>query len=215
MKSKNKSGKKKLKTYSNLKSTILILKSFLPLLLSHHPECKRFKGHTIKIGKVRLCIGCFIGYPSALLGIFLIDNLNFRTIISLQAFLTIGIVCLSFFFLSFTRLTKIKIIKIIQKFFIGIGSSFLYWYIGYQPISLSERYFIFNIVFGIIITVLNLYHAYGFYTNCHKCDIPFGWHICEGFKSIRLNFKRYNRDDYFNHFEVYSEKIVQKRKRRN
>jgi len=80
MKSKGKSIEKSRITESILNGALLTLKSFFPLFLSHHPECKHFKGHTIKVGKVRLCIGCFIGYPSAILGIFLIYVIDLKSI---------------------------------------------------------------------------------------------------------------------------------------
>jgi len=214
LKSKNKTLQKKLASEKIFKSALLTLKSFLPLIISHHPECEHFKGHTIKLGRVRLCIGCYIGYPSAILGILLIDILNLRSFFSLQAFQNIGILFLLFFFLSFTGITNIKIIKIVQKFLTGIGSSFLFWSIWYQPISYNERYFTFATVFGLIIAVLNLYHVYGFYRNCHRCDTPFGWHVCTGFESIRLKVRSNNLGNFFETFEGYSEKIVQKRKRK-
>ena len=214
MSSKDKSTERSKTKKSNLKGSLLILKSFFPLFLSHHPECNHFSGHTLKVGKVRLCIGCFVGYPSAIFGIFLISVLDLKRFITLQAYLNIGIVFLFLFFLSFTGLTKIKLVKVIQKFLIGIGSSFLFWGIWYQPLSFLERYNIFFTVFGFILSVLNMYHVYGFYTNCNNCDIPFGWYTCEGFKSIRLKFEKYNLGNIFKALENYSKKIIQKRNRR-
>jgi len=199
-------------TQSNFKTALITFKSVFPLFLSHHPRCTHFKGHTLNVGRIKLCIGCFIGYPSALLGILLIYILDLRSIISLQAFLNIGILLTLFFFLSFTGLTKIKIVKIAQKFLIGIGASFLFWGIWDQPISFNERYFTFTFVFGFILSFLNLYHIYGFYSNCHNCEIPFGWYICEGFESIRVNFERNNINNIFKYFETFSKKIIQKKK---
>ena len=33
------------------------------LMLAHHPNCETFDSHVFKIGKLRLCRGCFLSYP--------------------------------------------------------------------------------------------------------------------------------------------------------
>ena len=43
------------------------LRKYGSLLLSHHPECEKFKNHTLKIGNLNFCIGCFIGYLAVFL----------------------------------------------------------------------------------------------------------------------------------------------------
>ena len=46
------------------------------LLLSHHPDCKKFEDHVIKIKNTRMCIGCLAYYPVFLI-VFLILYLRF------------------------------------------------------------------------------------------------------------------------------------------
>ncbi|MFW9951652.1 MAG: hypothetical protein ACFFKA_16170 [Candidatus Thorarchaeota archaeon] len=204
-KESNRTKKKRLKT---IRSSIV---SILPFLLSHHPECKKFKGHTLRIGKLNFCIGCFIGYPTAIISINVINLFNIRNFLSLQYFLIIGITLLLTFLLSFTGITKIKLIKVLQKIFIGIGASFLYWGIWYQSTPVLERYITFSIVFGLIITLLNLYHVYGFWSTCYKCETPFGWDECDGFFKIRENLRKNQLNNFFLNFKEYSEKLKNKR----
>lgn len=97
-------------------------KNYGPLLLSHHPSCSRYQDHTLNISKLRLCIGCFIGYPSALLSIIIGNYLIYPSVSQKIWLLLIGIFMFLFQFLSLTKLTEIKIIKIIQKFLIGWGA---------------------------------------------------------------------------------------------
>lgn len=158
-------------------------KVFKPILLSHHPNCDRFKNHIIKIGNLKFCIGCFIGYPSAIISIFIIFFL--KSIIQIESifFLWIGIIFLSFFVLSPFNLTKIKFIKIIQKALIGIGAAFLFWWIWTLPNSFFDNFMLYLIIFGIILTILNLYHAYGFFRVCKKCNYSLNWKNCPGFKN--------------------------------
>lgn len=186
-------------------------KSLLPLLLAHHPECGDFKGHTLRIGKYSLCIGCFIGYPSAVIAIYVMFHLNVTQIIAPQGLLTLGIVLISTFFLSFLHLTKYKPIKIIQKIAIGIGAAFLFWYITTLQISRFAKLMTFYIVFGILLALLNGYHAYGFIKTCKKCNFLFNWGTCPGFNSIRMSFEKYGLYNLFSEMGSYSNTLMEKR----
>ena len=97
------------------------LKKYGHLLLSHHPSCSQYKDHTINISKLRFCIGCYVGYPSAILSILLGFYFIYPTISQKIYILVFGIFLSLFQFLSLTKLTEIKPIKIIQKFLIGFG----------------------------------------------------------------------------------------------
>ena len=77
---------------NKISNALLYVISFWPLLLSHHPECEKFKNHTLNIGKIRFCIGCFIGYPIAILGMFLIPILRIPQIIPYDLFLLISLI---------------------------------------------------------------------------------------------------------------------------
>ena len=182
-----------------LKSITTYLKCMKPFLLSHHPECEKFeKNHTINIGKYRFCIGCFVGYPSALIGIIIIRLLNLVEIFNSFCFLITALVLISTFVLSPLNLTKIKAIKIIQKSLIGLGSAFLFWYIltMQNPFFFNLIYFI--LVFGLLLTFLNVYHGYSFHKICKKCEYSMDWDNCPGFRKINECFKKHNINFTFN-----------------
>jgi len=202
------------KIRSKILTGILATSAFWPLLLSHHPECDKFNNHTINIGKLRFCIGCFIGYPTAILGIFLIDILNISNIIPTDYFLIISIFLISTFFMSPLHLTRVKLVKIIQKFLIGLGSSFLFWWIWSLPNPPLTNYFIFIYTFSIILGVLNFYHVWGFLSKCYKCDTPFSWGKCNGFDTIRSNLTRFKVDDFMSHFDDFSKQIEERKERK-
>ena len=202
------------KIRSKILTGILATSAFWPLLLSHHPECDKFNNHTINIGKLRFCIGCFIGYPTAILGIFLIDILNISNIIPTDYFLIISIFLISTFFMSPLHLTRVKLVKIIQKFLIGLGSSFLFWWIWSLPNPPLTNYFIFIYTFSIILGVLNFYHVWGFLSKCYKCDTPFSWGKCNGFDTIRSNLTRFKVDDFMYHFDDFSKQLEERKMRK-
>ncbi|MHA1671869.1 MAG: hypothetical protein ACTSV5_15045 [Promethearchaeota archaeon] len=194
---------------------LLAVSAFWPLLLSHHPECYKFDNHTINIGKIRFCIGCFIGYPTAFIGIILINLLNISNIIPTDYFLAISIILISTFFMSPLHLTRVKLVKIIQKFLIGLGSSFLFWAIWSLPNPILTNYFIFIYTFSILLGVLNFYHIFGFLSKCYRCDTPFSWGKCDGFDTIRSNLTKFKMGDFMLSFNDFSKQIEERKKRKN
>lgn len=183
---------------SKLRYILIYLKCMKPILLSHHPNCETFgKNHTINIRKYRFCIGCFIGYPTAIIGILAIYFLDLHKTFKSSIFFIIALILLASFFLSPLNLTKIKIIKIIQKILIGIGSAFLFWNIWSLPNSFIINFIYFILLFGIMFILLNAYHGYGFYKVCKKCEHSMNWKNCPGFKRINECFKKHNVDIAF------------------
>jgi len=183
--------KSKEKKRSKLAETLLFIKSFGSFFLRHHPECENFKGHAIKLGKHEFCIGCFIGYPTSVISIIILGVFKLTKSIPSNYLIIFGILFMSTFFLSFTGVTKIKFIKIIQKIFIGFGSALIFWGIFALDFSVFTNFIIFLLVFSPILTFLNFYHAYGLYKTCKKCESQFKWGQCSGFEAIRNNLKKY------------------------
>ncbi|OLS12492.1 MAG: hypothetical protein RBG13Loki_3913 [Promethearchaeota archaeon CR_4] len=93
--------------------------------LSHHPGCARFKAHTFMLGRFHFCIGCYIGYPSAVASIGVGTWLYLENQVSLFILLGIGLSCYFTLFASHTKYSEIRNVKILQKFSIGVGSGFL------------------------------------------------------------------------------------------
>ncbi len=167
-------------------------------MLSHHPNCDNFgKNHTINIGKYRYCIGCFIGYPSVIIGILAIYYLNLVMILESIYLFTLGMVLISFVILSPLNLTKIKSVKILQKVLIGVGSAFLFWWIWSLPNIFIINFLYFIMVYGLIGALLNMYHMYGLNKTCKNCEHSRDWQHCSGFKKIFECFKEHNLNNIF------------------
>jgi predicted neutral ceramidase superfamily lipid hydrolase len=162
----------------------LYIKSLKPIRLSHHPNCEEFNNHTIKIGKKKFCIGCFIGYPSAIIGVISIYFLNLFYILDSKLLFIIAIVLMSSFLLSPLGLTRIKWIKIVQKILFNLGGAFLFWWIFLQPNSFIVNFLLFFLIFGILLSLTTAYHAYGFYKVCKQCLYNLDWENCSGFKEV-------------------------------
>ncbi len=147
-------------------------KSVAPMIISHHPPCEMYKNHTINIGRLKLCIGCFIGYPSAVLTIILTKILYDRNSFNLIPILIIGIIFSLVQLLSLTSLPEFKSIKIIQKFLIGVGSGFIIIFL-YIIIDISELFKLILIFIAISILVLpiGILHYRTSLKTCENCTI--------------------------------------------
>ena len=197
--------------YKKFKKFLLYGKSFLPFFISHHPECLYFKGHTIGSKKVKLCIGCFVGYPAAIISIFIINIIQLHEIISLGFIFFLSMILMSTFTLSLLNLTKNKIIKIIQKGFIGVGASFLIYWIMFLPNAPRINFIISFITLNLLITIFNLYHVYGIIRICYKCEYSFNWGICPGFISIRSRMERYKLPNFLLKMAAFSDRILHRK----
>ena len=147
-------------------------KSVGPMILSHHPPCERYKNHTINIGRLKLCIGCTIGYTSAILTIILTKILYDRNSFNLIPILIIGIILSLAQLLSLTSITEKKSIKIIQKFLMGTGSGFIIIFL-YLTINLLEifKLIIVFVCISILIIPIGILHYRTSSRTCEYCEI--------------------------------------------
>lgn len=164
---------------------------------------------------MRLCIGCFVGYPVAFFAVYLIGMMNIINFIPAFYFLVVALILLGTFILSPLNLTKNKKVKIIQKFLIGIGSAFLFWWIYMLPNPKMDNYRIIMNVFTILVSLLNFYHIYGILNTCYNCNYSYDWGKCPGFQDVRNNFKKHNLRDILEGLEELSNNIIKRKLRRN
>jgi hypothetical protein len=157
------------------------LKPLLPLLLSHHPPCETFSSHTLNFGKAHLCIGCFIGTPSAFVGLFLGKLLLDSYTVKPLLFYIIGLFLYLAQLLSLTKFTQIKKIKIIQKMSIGFGSGLmlspLYYNLEQSSSSWVDRFLLVLIILLLFIPI-GLLHMRTTKKTCVNCEHKFQENIC-------------------------------------
>ncbi len=191
----------------------MYIKSFIPLLLSHHPQCEKFKNHTLKVRNSKLCIGCFIGYPVAIISLILIGVLKLDLIIPSQYLFLFGIVFVGTFILSPLNLIKTKSLKIIQKTLIGVGSVLIFYGILHIPNPMNANLYIGIIVLTLLFTVFNAYHVLGNFRKCYKCETPFDWNQCGGFDAVIKRMEKYNLRNIFENMDLL--RLKRKREEKN
>ncbi len=170
-----------------IKHLKLLISDIKPMILSHHPNCEHFSDHVYHIGKYRFCIGCFTYYPTIIFtiifSILLID-------LSLQNLFILYFISYLFFLailLSIFHLTGYKILKILSKVSIGIGTGFYIVAVLYLPIFLILKIlslFIVNFYVGVIAYV-RVNHII---KECEdQCEYKGNWEVCPTMKPIIEN----------------------------
>lgn len=168
------------------KRVSLFFSDIKPIVLSHHPNCEHFSDHVYHIGKYRFCIGCFTYYPTIILTI--IFSILFIDL-SLQNLFILYFLSFLFFLailLNIFHLTKFKILKILSKVAIGIGTGFYIVAVIYLPIFLILKIlslFLVNFYTGVIAYV----RANHITKECERCEYKGNWEVCPTMKPIIEN----------------------------
>jgi len=123
--------------------------------------------------------------------------MHLESILDSKSLFISSIVLISTFFLSPLHLTKLKAIKVIQKFCIGIGAAFLFWWIWTLTDLIIINFLYFIAIFGILLIILNGYHASGIYSTCKKCQYSRDWKNCPGFEDYIKYLKENNLPNIF------------------
>ncbi len=166
-----------------IKRLKLLISDIKPMILSHHPNCDHFSDHVYHLGKYRLCIGCFTYYPTIILTIIFsilfidmsLQNLFILYFLSFLFFLAI--------LLNIFHLTSYKILKILSKVSIGIGTGFYIVAVIYLPIFLILKIlslFLVNFYTGVIAYV----RANHITKECEQCEYKGNWKVCPTMKPI-------------------------------
>ena len=164
------------------------LKSLSVFLLSHHPGCRHFEGDTIRIGKLRFCKGCTIGYSLALsLMVF------YMVIFSVYGpFIPVGpfvLILLGALFGS-TQLVRAifrrmsPAMKTVQKAALGLGIALVVIGILEIPASAFTRMFLLLgllLVIGITSAVLRPWYIL---RTCRECEYESEWERCDAFREL-------------------------------
>ncbi|MHA1308299.1 MAG: hypothetical protein ACTSO7_15360 [Candidatus Heimdallarchaeota archaeon] len=165
--------------------------STIRVMLSHHPYCDTFEEHTFKIGKLRLCRGCWLSYPPmyATILIFLFWP-------QAKEFLTANALWfdnLWWFVIGFSILALVgrllgrysRFIKDLSKF--GRGS-----WAGFLVVVIISQHWGFKIGAGLIIlggmTYLSFQRGSDMEKTCDECEWQSNFDACPGMRDINRDF---------------------------
>lgn len=167
-------------------------KNTLHMMISHHPACEIYDSHVFRIGPLRLCKGCFLGYPPLYATLiifftweaarnfyttkgFLIDNVWWFVI-------SFGILAIAGHFL----LGKYsQFIKDLSKF--GRGA-----WAGSLVVVILTQHWGFKIGAAVVLfggmMFLSFYRGKDMEKTCQECEWNAQFDICPGWRDVTKEF---------------------------
>ena len=159
------------------------LKTLDAPFLSHHPLCSSFKDDLIIIKGWKLCLGCTISYPitlGILLGSPWLFYGNWDTIKLLEWGIPLGLMQI----LSTFGLTKFRLVKVIIKISLGIGTGLTTIAILTLHLPWSLKILIFICCIQIASIPAGL-RTRNIRKKCIKCPYKAQWNSCPGYINTR------------------------------
>ena len=160
-----------------------ILEDIYPILLGHHPSCKRYNSDVFIIGGLRLCIGCSVMYPTFILSTMIITLLFFFGYVHWYLLLILTPIFYSTLALKYLGVTSLKPVKALVAFYLGIGLACFLWGALFTPYGVFFLIPLFMIV-NIAVAYSAKYRKQSFYKKCKKCAYKMNWVRCPGMKDI-------------------------------
>jgi hypothetical protein len=173
----------------DIKKDALLVKSLYPLITSHSPDCTTFEGEFFSIGRVKLCVGCFLSYPLAIL--FVVLYLVFGNVLGIPFYFYIlfGAVFGLFQLLNLLNISNLRVSKIIVKLCLGIGLGMITIGIFTIPIHLIFRILIFIVGMSMARSIAG-FRLYRIEKICKKCPQYDNWYYCDGFKVVTCKLEK-------------------------
>ena len=179
------------------------LRNITPLLLSHHPNCSKFENHVFHVGKIKICAGCSVVYPTILVSMIVVYIMNLYVIMPFEFLLFTGIL------FSIPRIAIIpknnvrKAFKTMINLAFGMGVSLCIFGIFTLPFLLIVNLVIF-ILFFFLMGFVSYSHFKKIITTCNSCIYHRKWSACPGFKELYMRIRAEQKQCSF--------KIIKKKK---
>ena len=153
--------------------------------LSHHPLCTSFTEDLLQIRGWKLCLGCAISYPLAIIviiGSIWLPYGNWDWKLLAMTGIPLGLLQL----LSTIGLTKKRILKIIIKIILGIGLGLTALFILKIPLPFPIRMLIF-IVGAQLASIPAGLRSRNIKKKCEECPYNAEWGSCPGYIGTSYN----------------------------
>ncbi len=165
-----------------------ILKSISPFILSHHPVCSKFDSDTFGFLGRRICLGCSITYPIAVL-VLVLDILlrcdrSIGTWIVHKEWLLIASIAMgSLQALKYLYPPQMKSLRIAVKIALGVSIGGLtVWFFTFPAIFAIQfgMFIIFAAALGFVAS-----YRYNYLRRiCSGCIYHGDWDLCFGFRTL-------------------------------
>lgn len=160
-----------------------VLEDLFPLLTAHHPSCKRYDSDVFKIGRIRLCIGCTMMYPTFFIASIAILALSIEGYVRWDLLLMLTPLFYSTLLLKYLGLTSLKPVKVVVATFLGAGLACFFWGGILMPYGVFIVLPLF-ILINLAVAYSAKYRARSLFKNCGRCAYRMNWVRCPGLRDI-------------------------------
>jgi len=179
------------------------LRNITPLLLSHHPNCSKFENHVFHIGKIKICAGCSVVYPTILFSMIVIYITHLCTLMLFWCLLFVGMLLTMPKIANLSKNNNRKVFKTVINLAFGMGVSFCVFGIFALPFSLTVNLVIF-ILFLFLVGFVSYSHFKKIINTCDSCTYHRRWSVCPGFRELYMRVRTEQKQCSF--------KIIKKKK---
>lgn len=169
-----------------------VLKACKPILLSHHPECDHYAEHTLRVRGARLCIGCFVSFPTAVGAFFLFYYAGLFALLDTRGHFLVGLAFTAVHLLSFTRYLKKRRGKVLKAFLVGIGMAFLVASVWFSTLPPGLKPVVVLVLWQVYFVVLNLLRGWQMVKECRHCEWAADWDRCPGMRRLMAGLRAAN-----------------------
>lgn len=155
-----------------------------PFMLAHHPSCDKFSDHTLNFGGLRLCMGCFVIYPTAAAALAVLYLASGTIQLDYMPAFWIALIL---FGVNAIRKTVIKDrlpkgIQIVFRIILGMSLAFMMASIWLAPVP--EQFHLITLLLAFAI-VYNLINGRKMVNTCKECPNYSEFPKCRGLKDIK------------------------------
>jgi hypothetical protein len=155
-----------------------------PFLLAHHPSCENFSNHTLDFRGLKLCMGCFVIYPTAIITLAAFFIISGHIVLNYMAAF---MVALAMFTLNGIRkiVFRDRLAKNIQVAFrVVLGLSLSFMLISIWLARNPERNYLIGLFLAVAIGY-NLLNSRRMMKTCKSCPQYPDFPKCEGLRNIK------------------------------
>ena len=162
----------------------LFFQAIEPIITSHHPNCEQYEDHSFRLFGRKWCIGCYIGYPSAILMLLVGYLTGLFNLMETRTLWIIGWGLLSTYIFSIIGLTKIRWIKIVSKIPIGFGSAYLIAALFSYEVNFWISFLLSFLLVQFFLIIISIKRGFEMKKTCGNCEYEDDRNNCPGLNQV-------------------------------
>ena len=173
----------------SLTTVLRVIRSFSPVYLSHHPNCRHYRDDVIKIRGMKICGGCFFLYSGLILTILTLFLMGqYRTLDPLKIALVGFCLMMPLVIQTFIHFSSVFLRRCV-RFLMGAWAFLLV----VIPIKVGGSLWlkiIYLLALVMLLSLIRYHHVANFRKKCLPCIYHGDFSRCTGFREVSERLKK-------------------------